>query len=172
MKRKENLCLKSFWMSFKSVWPAQNPRVNFGPSFKKNEILHVSSRAYTLAPHVFSKIWCTIVSEISPQWVRVFANFLFARVSCTKVTRLQAGGERICAAGGLPSGTCRRLMTRHLPAPFAHLNHSLGAELQLSFETRTPSLVPKQFKKMPEMEDWLLDNALDRRTHLGLSRQE
>jgi hypothetical protein len=34
-------------------------------------------------------------------------------------------------------------MTRHLPAPFAHQNHTLEAELEPRFATRTPSLEPK-----------------------------
>jgi hypothetical protein len=141
------------------------------PVSRKIQFCTCPTRAHFWRRTFLVKILCAIVSEISPSEC-VFANFVFARVSCTKVTRLQAGGERICAAGGLPSGSCRRLMTRHLPAPFAHLNHSLGAELQLRFATRTPSLVPEHFKKMPEMEDWLLDSALDRWTHLGLSEQE
>ena len=75
-----------------------------------------------------------------------FRHVLFARVRRTKVT-LQAGEERICAAGGLPSGTCRRLMTRRLPASSSHLNHTLEADLELISATRTPSLELKQIKK-------------------------
>jgi len=101
----------------------------------------------------------------------VFHHVLLARVRRTKVT-LQAGEERICAAGGLPSGTCRRLMTRRLPASSAHLNHTPKAVLQLFSASRTPSLELKQIKKMQEIQDWTLDCFLDRRTYLGISRQE
>jgi hypothetical protein len=100
-----------------------------------------------------------------------FRHVLFARVRRTKVT-LQAGEERICAAGGLPSGTCRRLMTRRLPASSSHLNHTLEADLELISATRTPSLELKQIKKMQETPNWTLDCSLDRRMHLGISRQE
>jgi hypothetical protein len=63
--------------------------------------------------------------------------------------------ERICSAGGLPSGTCRRLMTRCLPGLSAHLNHTLAAVLELILAARTPSLKERLG-----------------RTQLGFSRQE